>query len=134
MIFAQILLKLEEKEKREQFPCRVKLLSTHNHSENLCHNVTNSMFLPYCVKFFSCSDRTTAGSNCATQMSAYTQYCSQSLVMNIKKYENEQIVILHIYIQMIMMFFITLKSFQKLYTELRNEKTLPKSSSSDCYC
>lgn len=51
MTFTQILLKLEE-EKREQFPCRVKLLSTHNHSKNLCHNVTNTMFLPYCAPFF----------------------------------------------------------------------------------
>lgn len=79
MIFAQTSLKLREMEKTEQFPCSVKLLSTHNHSNNLCHNVTNTMFLPHCVIFFFFfSDRMTAGSNCATQMSAYTQYCSQS--------------------------------------------------------
>lgn len=52
MIFAQTSLKLREMEKTEQFPCSVKLLSTHNHSNNLCHNVTNTMFLPHCVIFF----------------------------------------------------------------------------------
>jgi len=81
MIFAQTSLKLGEKEKTVQF----KLLSSHNHSKNLCHNVTNTTFLPHCVISPPFSDRMTAGSNCATQMSAYTQYCSQSLVMNMKK-------------------------------------------------
>lgn len=87
MVFAQTSLKLGEKEKTEQFPCSVKLLSTHNHFNNLCHNVTNTMFLTPLrdLFFFSFSDRMTAGSNCATQMSAYTQYCSQSLVTNIRK-------------------------------------------------
>lgn len=43
----------------------------------------------------------TAGSNCATEMSSYTQYCSQSLVMNIKKVKVRKGVdchIIHLYL------------------------------------
>lgn len=72
MIFAQTSQKLGKKEKTEQFPCSVKLLSTHNYFNNLCHNVTNTMFLPHSVIFFSFSDRMTAGSNCATHVSLHT--------------------------------------------------------------